>query len=553
MKAITALFLVAFMAGFAPQAMAGARPAHRAAKAVTRAKKTRKAKASDDGNWPDADHGLKGTRYSPLTQITAANAAQLDKACSFTFPAKEPAQTAPVVWDGVIYATSAHYTVAIDGSECTVKWLDEWKPRGPEPLDTQRGALYADGKIVRGMPDGYLVAMDAKTGNIVWARQIADPHEGYFISMPPLVHNGLVYVGPAGAEWASSGWVGAFKLSTGALVWKFHTVPLDGQPGAKTWGPDPAARTHGGGNPWTPFTFDAERDLLYVPGGNAAPDFYDNGRPGANLYTNSIIALNAKTGHLVWYHQFIPHDTHDYDVTHVSPVFSARIHGKMRPLVASTGKQGILSVVDRDTHKVVYSVPFATQLNDKKELTTKPTRVCPGTLGGQLWNGSAYDPGLNLLVVQSVEWCAEEEKDKEAPSAENSHVHGRYFGGGHKFDPWSDAHGRVTAFDASTGKVVWRDDMPEPMVGGVAVTASNLVFTGELTGNFDVIDAHTGKMLFQYQLHDPVQGGVVTYTAHGKQYVAVVSGMGGLYNRVEPQIGGGNPTVTVFGLPNSGK
>jgi glucose dehydrogenase len=127
-------------------------------------------------------------------------------------------------------------------------------------------------------------------------------------------------------------------------------------------------------------------------------------------------------------------------------------------------------------------------------------------------------------------------------------VHGRYFGGGHKFDPWSDAHGRVTAFDASNGKIVWRDAMPKPMVGGIAVTASNLIFTGELTGKFDVIDAHDGKMLYQYALDDPVQGGVVTYLANGKQYVAVVPGMGGLYNRVEPQIGGGNPTVTVFGL-----
>jgi alcohol dehydrogenase (cytochrome c) len=548
MKATTALFLALFLAGMAPRASGGTYAAHGAANAAARAKKSRIAKAAAKGNWPDPDHGLKGTRYSPLTQITASNAAQLGKVCSFTFPAQEPSQTAPVVWDGVVFATSAHYTVALDGSNCTVKWLDHWKPRGPEPLTTQRGAVYADGKIIRGTPDGYLVAMDAKNGHIVWAREIADPHKGYFISMPPLAHDGLVYVGPAGAEWASSGWVGAFKLSNGALVWKFHVVPLNGQPGAKTWGPNPAARAHGGGNPWTPFTFDVKRDLLYVPGGNAAPDFYDKGRPGANLYTNSIIALNAKTGHLVWYHQFIPHDTHDYDVTHVSPVFRTRIHGKMRPVVASTGKEGILSVVDRDTHKVIYSVPFATQLNDQVPLTTKPTRICPGTLGGQLWNGSGYDSRLNLLVVQSVEWCAQEEKGTEKPSAANSHVHGRYFGGGHKFDPWSDAHGRVTAFDASNGKVVWRDAMPKPMVGGIAVTASNLIFTGELTGRFDVIDARDGKMLYQYAMDDPVQGGVVTYLANGKQYVAVVSGMGGLYNRVEPQIGGGNPTVTVFGL-----
>lgn len=546
MRAIRVFFLTILVAYLAAPASAGARTVREAGNA--HASNNSAAKRAENGNWPDTTHGVRGRQFSPLTQITGKNASRLGKVCSYTFPAKESAESTPVAWDGVVYATSAHYTVALEGSDCKVKWLDKWTPRGPEPLKTQRGAVYADGKIIRGTPDGYLVAMNAKNGHVEWARQVADPHKGYFISMPPLVHDGLIYVGPAGAEWASSGWVGAFKLSNGAPVWKFHVVPLNGQPGAKTWGPNPAARTHGGGNSWTPYSFDAKRDLLYVPGGNAAPDFYSLGRPGANLYTNSIIALNAMTGRLAWYHQFIPHDTHDYDVTHVSPVFRTKIDGKMEPVVASTGKQGILSLLNRDTHKVIYSVPFATQDNSQVALTTKPTRVCPGTLGGQLWNGSGYDPRLNLLIVQSVEWCAEEWAGSKKPSAKFSHVHGRYFGGGHKFDPWPDAHGRVTAFDASTGKVVWRDATAKPMVGGVALTASNLVFTGELTGTFDVLNARTGKMLYRYPLHDPVQGGVVTYLAGGRQYVAVMSGMGGLYNRVEPAVGGGNPTVTIFGL-----
>ncbi|HVB33560.1 MAG TPA: PQQ-binding-like beta-propeller repeat protein [Patescibacteria group bacterium] len=547
MKRITGLFLVFFFISMAPPAFAGAQPARSAVNQAASAPKKPVAKDEMGDNWPDADRGPKAMRFNPLTQITPENAAQLGKVCSYTFPAKEPAESAPVVWDGVVYATSAHYTVALDGSNCHVKWLDHWKPRGIERSEAQRGVAYADGKLVRGTPDDYLIEMNAENGHVIWARQIANPHQGYFISMSPLVYDGLIYVGPAGAEMASSGWVGAFKLSDGALVWKFHVVPLNGQPGAETWGPNPAARAHGGGNSWTEYGLDPARGLLYVPGGNAAPDFYSQGRPGANLYTNSLIALDAKTGHLAWYHQFIPHDTHDYDTTHATPIFEAKIDGKKQPLVASTGKDGVLRVLNRDTHQMIYSVPFAKQVNSRASLTTKPTHVCPGSLGGQEWNGSGYNPRLNLLIVQSIEWCETEWAASEKPSVKFAHTKGLYFGGGMKPDPWPEAGGRVTAFDASTGKVVWRHQTPEPMVGGVALTA-NLVFTGELTGNFDVLNARTGKILYQYQLHDPVEGGVATYLASGRQYVAVVSGAGAVYNHVEPQIGGGNPTVTVFGL-----
>ncbi|HVB99415.1 MAG TPA: PQQ-binding-like beta-propeller repeat protein [Candidatus Dormibacteraeota bacterium] len=546
MKPIATLVLAFVFANLAPAASASAR--------APKKPKDRTAKSATKGNWPDPDHGLRATRFSPLTQITAKDAPRLGKVCDYAFPEKQTSETSPVVWDGVLYATSAHDTVALDASTCKVKWLEKWTPRGPEPdhTDRNRGAVYADGKIVRGTPDDYLIAMDAKDGRIVWARQIADPRKGYFISMVPLVHGGLIYVGPAGAEWASSGWVGAYKLSDGSPVWKFHIVPQGGEPGAETWGPDPAARTHGGGNLWTELTFDTKRDLLYVPGGNAAPDLYSVGRPGANLYTNSIMALDGQTGRLVWYHQFIPHDTHDYDQTHAGPLFETKIDGELRSVVATTGKNGILSVLDRHTRKLIYSVPFATQLNNQAELTTTPVHVCPGPLGGQLWSGSGFNPQLNLIVVQSVEWCATMAAATAKPSAEHAEAYGEYWGGMHKVDPWPEAHGRVTAFDASTGKMVWRHPTPQPMVGGLTLTASNLVFTGELNGDFDVMDARTGKMLYQYPLHNAVQGGVITYLAGGSQYVAVVSGGGGVYGRIRPNIGDVT-TLSVFGLRNRGQ
>jgi len=367
--------------------------------------------------------------------------------------------------------------------------------------------------------------------------------------MPPLVHGNLVYIGPAGAETAAQGWVGAFRISDGEQVWRFNIVPDDGEPGADTWGPDPAARKHGGGNLWTPMSFDVQKNLLYVPGGNAAPDLYDDDRPGANLYTNSLIALDATTGHLVWYRQFVPHDVHDYDVSHVAPVFKTTIGGSTRNVIASTGKDGLLRLLDRDSRDLIYSVPFTNRLNAEVPVTRTPLRVCPGTLGGEEWNGSAYYAKQNMLIVPATDWCAEFNKDATAPDAEKEHTHAFYFGGETKFDPWSAARGRLTAFDASTGHEKWRYDAAKPMVGGVTATAGDVIFAGELTGDLLALDAGSGKVLARLDLGGPAAGGVVTYSARGVQNVGVVSGFVGVYNYVAPEIGGGNTTVTIFRLP----
>jgi alcohol dehydrogenase (cytochrome c) len=495
---------------------------------------------SDGGDWIYVDHDLAGTRYSHLKQITTKNVSRLVKACSYSFPDKEPSQTAPIVSAGTIYLTTAHYTAAIDGT---------WTLHEHGPLTTHRGAALADGKIIRGTDDGYLLALNANDGKTLWARQIAEPKEGYFISMPPLVHGNMIYIGPAGSETAARGWVAAFRISDGEQVWRFNIVPDDGEPGADTWGPDPAARRHGGGNLWTPMSFDVKRNLLYVPGGNAAPDLYDDDRPGDNLYTNSLIALDATTGHLVWYRQFVPHDVHDYDLSHVAPVFTTTINGSTRNVIASTGKDGLLRLVDRDSKDVLYSVPFTNRMNVELPITTTPVRVCPGTLGGEEWNGSAYYAKQNLLVVPATDWCAEFNKDTTAPDPEKEHTHGFYFGGETKFDPWAAARGRLTAFEASTGRERWRYDAAKPLVAGVTATEGDLVLTGELTGDLLALDARSGSVLLRRDLGGPAAGGVITYSARGVQNIAVVSGFVGVYNLVAPEIGGGNTTVTVFRLP----
>ena len=503
---------------------------------------------AENGDWTYADHDFNGTRYSPLNQITPGNVKQLAKVCSYTFPEKVPSESAPIVSAGVLYATSDHYTVAIDAADCHVLWSYQWIPRDTDSVHPHRGASLANGKIIRGTGDDYLISLDAESGKLLWAKQIADPKAGYFISMPALVTSDTVYIGPAGSERAGSGWIGAFKLSDGEQIWKFNIIPKDGEPGADTWGPDPEARKHAGGALWTPQSYDSEKGILYVAGGNPAPDFWDDARPGANLYTNSMIALDAKTGRLLWYNQFIPHDVDDYDITHVNPIFKVN----SRTMIASSGKDGVLRVVDGETHKIVYSVPFTTQLNSEAPLSNTPIKVCPGILGGDEWNSAAYSPKLSLLVVPSDDlYCSMNQKDKDPPSIEKANTGEKsYFGGPITHGAFSEGRGRLTAFDAATGKERWRYESPTLLVAGVAITASNLVFTGEVGGFFDALDAQSGKVLLHYDMGDSVQGGVITYSTHNVQYVAVTSGDGGvLRHETIPEIVGGNPTVTVFGLP----
>jgi alcohol dehydrogenase (cytochrome c) len=507
-------------------------------------------RATDDSeNWLYVDHDYHGTRFSALAEITTKNVRKLSRSCLYTFPEKEPSQTAPLVYKGVIYATTSHYTVALDGANCRLIWQYKWQPRAKEIVRTQRGAAIKDGQLVRGTSDGFLLALNAATGKEIWTRQIADSTSGYFISMPPLIVGDLIYIGPAGAEWASKGWVGAFRLADGERVWKFNTVPDLAEPGAETWGNSGQGLRFGGGSVWTPLSFDRETNLLYVPVGNVAPDFYDKDRPGDNLYTSSVVALDATTGKLVWHYQTVPHDQRDYDLTHVSPIFTIERQGKRHTVIAVTGKDGLLRLFDRDDHRLIYSVAFTKRMNADVPIGVSPVHICPGTVGGHEWSGSAYSPRSNTLFVPATDWCADVHVDETAPSPAADNTKGPfYFGGDAKFAPWTEAAGWLTAFDATTGKEKWKYRAAKPMIGGVLASAGELVFSGELNGDFEAFDATNGKILYKSNVGGPVGGGIVSYTAAGKQRVAVVSGFVGLYNDVAPDLGGANTTISVFAL-----
>ena len=300
---------------------------------------------------------------------------------------------------------------------------------------------------MRGTHDGYLLAYDAANGNLLWERPVSDRKRREMgFTMVPMLFEDLILIGPAGSETGVKGWIGAFRLSDGEQVWRFNTVPDEGEPGAETW-KDAAARATGGGSTWAPLSLDPVKGVLYVPVSNPAPDLYTDSRFGKNLYTNSLLALDARTGKLQWYYQAVPADFHDWDVTQVSPLFETTVKGKRRKLITVTGKDGMLHVLDRETHEHLYEVPVTTRLNPDVPLNTgEGVRACPGVLGGVQWNGPAYHPGLNMLFVNAVDWCGTFRKDKEfRPGG------GFYMGGTVQNDPLEKAHGWLTALDAATG------------------------------------------------------------------------------------------------------
>jgi len=493
----------------------------------------------DPGNWLYHTGNYAGTRYSPLTEITAANVGELRVACAYQVGMAGTFYAGPIVDRGTMYLTTTRLTLAIDAATCRERWKHSWEPRDQMLWPNNRGVAVKDGYVVRGTADGYLVALDAKDGKLLWARQVAKPAQGETITMPPMIFEDLVLIGPAGSENNIQGWIGAFRLSGGQQVWRFNTVPRAGEPGAETWAAV-AGVPVGGGALWTPLSLDVVRGELYVPVTNPAPDLPAHLRPGKNLYTNSVLALDVRRGTLRWYDQLVPSDFHDWDLTQVSPLIRATVAGKERNLVFTSGKDGLLHALDRDTHERLYATEVTTRRNVDVPLTRQGTVACPGVLGGVQWNGPAYHPGTGMVYVPAVDWCwrfalAADDSVRVVPG-EN------YLGGA--VTPASAMQGWLTAVDVSSGSVRWRYRSPMPMVAAAATTGGGLVFTGEQTGDFLALGAATGKELYRFYTGGGIFGGIASYSVNGRQYVATTSGGGSLTFG-----GGGSATVFVFSLP----
>ena len=404
-----------------------------------------------------------------------------------------------------------------------------------------KGAAIADGRVIRGTPDGHLIALDARTGALLWDRTVMDARGGEYATAAPLVWNDMVFMGKAGGDLGIRGEMMAFRATDGTRIWGFHTIPGRGETGAETW-KDPASIEHGGGGTWTSYSLDPVTGLLLIPVGNPGPDFANEARPGTNLFTNSVVALDATTGTLRWWHQLIGPEDRDWD-TAVVAAFDTTDGSH---LVAGAGKDGVLHVVDRATGKLRFTTSLVSQYTNRyTEIpTTSNLRLCP--IAAVQWNGPAYSPDTNLLYMNGIDWCANAIK---GPTP--TYVPGQpYLGwatptGYGDRDPIDQAFGLVNAIDPASGRLAWRHQVAALPVGGLTVTAGGLVLAGLLDGTLLALDAKTGATLHEAKLGaGAIDGGVVTYEARGRQFIAVAAGD----NNPTYQTTGDN-AIVIVGLP----
>jgi alcohol dehydrogenase (cytochrome c) len=288
-------------------------------------------------------------------------------------------------------------------------------------------------------------------------------------------------------------------------------------------------------------SLDAEKGLLYIAVGNPVPDFFGGVRMGKNLYTAAMIVVDARSGKLQWFRQFVPHDLHDWDLTVTNPLYSTVIGGARRPLMSVAGKDGILRAIDRESHEQIYEVPLTTIANAETEPTVEGVHTCPGVLGGFEWSSPAFSPGTEMLVAPTVDWCGFFKKADEL-----RYIPGQqYMGGSFTFDSIGESRGWLSAVNASTGAIAWKYHSDRPMLAAVTATSGNVVFTGELIGDFVVLDARDGEVLYRFKTSGPVTAGVITYAVAGKQYVGVMSGAANPFWRAPPA----TSTVNIFALP----
>ena len=487
---------------------------------------------ADDSVWLMYNKSFSGQRYSALRQITADNVGRLGAVCMFQAGEVGNFQTAPVVYDGMMYITTPYNTFALDPRTCAKLWEHRYPEDKAVTLALSRGVAIYRGKVFRATPNGHVIALDAKSGQLLWDVWMADKERGYWLSGAPIAYRGKVFMGSAGADWGANGVIYAFDADTGRHLWKFNTIPSGDEVGADTWTKG-AAR--GGGSFWSTFALDRDSGLLFASIGNPSPDYNGALRPGDNLFSNSVVALDAQTGKLSWWVQQQPHDTHDWD-TAAAPILYEE-HGRKFMAVAS--KDGWLYRYDRDTHQFVGKSEISPHQNADLAITSAGVYHCPGISGGAAWNGPAYSAPQRVLLVNSVHWCGTTRISAE-PYVEGS----SYFGGDHTWDPPEKARGFTRAFDALTGKELWVREFPTPMLAALTPTAGGVVFTGSLDGGFLALDAATGRTLYRFNTGGAVAGAPSTYFIADRQYVAIATGN---TSRVH-WMTGGSMTIVVFAL-----
>jgi alcohol dehydrogenase (cytochrome c) len=473
--------------------------------------------ADGKGNtgWAMYNMGYDGVRSSPLAQITVKNVATLRPVCRVKLGEEGTLQAGPVVVAETLFVTTAHSTAALNATTCQPIWRFVDPPTRLDVNPVNRGVAYLDGRVFRGTPDARLVALSSDSGKVLWNVKVGDPSVGAFTSSAPIAWNGLVYMGLAGSDWGIRGRVMAFDAKTGKEKWRFWTVPMGNERGAETWH-IPETAEHGGGAMWTSYTLDPQTNEIFVPTGNPAPDFNPTSRPGDNLFTNSVVVLDATSGALRWWYQVSPNDGFDYDLG-AAPVLYRGQGGDARVLLAS--KDGNIYAVDRRSHQLKFKTPITTISKEAPFPTAAGVHACPGPLGGVEWNGPAFDASTHTFYVGAVDWCGT--FSLGAPDYKPGSL---YWATNVVAIPNDTARGWLTAVNAENGVVRWKFRAPAPIVAGITHTAGGLIFTGDLHGNFYAFDAATGRVAYETNLGGAIAGGVITYAVAGRQYVVAPAG-----------------------------
>jgi alcohol dehydrogenase (cytochrome c) len=493
---------------------------------------------ANPGRWLTYSGDYSGRRHSPLTQVTPDNVGRL--AAQWTFQtgiSGHKFETTPLLIDGVLYATGPlNYAWAIDVKTGRQIW--RYQRRLPEQSDLRvccgmvnRGfAVHAD-RLFMTTLDAHLVALDMKTGRVLFDVEMADNLQGYAATVAPLIVNNKVIVGIAGGEFAIRGFIDAYDPMEGTRLWRFWTVAAPGEPGGDSWPPEVWER--GGGPTWQTGTYDPDLNLIYWGTGNPNPDFYGADRTGDNLFTNSLVALDADTGTLKWHYQFTPHDEHDWDANQVPVLADVTYQGQPRKVVMVANRNGFLYVLDRTNGQFLRASPFmhqtwATGIDangrpieaPNQRPTPEGTLTCPDLFGGTNFMPPSYDPSTGLFYVTARELCQIYISAAPRPGYQAGD---RIMGGSARPAP-DRGYGALRAFDPLTGEQKWEVRHDTPGWGGVLSTAGGVVFGGNAEGFILAANSRTGEERWRYQLGAPLYAAPSTFMVDGRQFVVIAAG-----------------------------
>jgi alcohol dehydrogenase (cytochrome c) len=487
-------------------------------------------------NWLSYNGDYTGRRFSSLDQITPKNVEQLRAQWVFHVPNSNSMEVTPVVFDGLMFVTSANDAFALDAQTGRLIWHYS-RPITEGLIDDasqhhNRGVGILGSRLYMETDNAHLLCLDARSGHLLWDVPYAEGNKNYGATSAPLVVKDKVLVGTSGGDDGVRGFVAAFDAETGKEAWRFWTIPGPGEFGSESWPGELYKR--GGGTTWMPGTYDPQLNTVYWCTSNAAPDFDGGPRPGDDLYTASVLALDPDSGKLKWYFQFTPHDLYDYDATETPVLVDTNFQGQPRKLLVQANRNGYFYILDRTNGKFLSAFPFVEKLNWAKGIdaqgrpirtgvqpTAEGTRTCPGFMGATNWFSPAYNPATHLFYFLASENC-----DVYILKPEEFTEGKTYYSTGARRSPGDHGQKTLLAFSLESDKPAWR--FPQAgggrSSGGVMTTAGGLVFFGDDAQSFEAVDAQTGKPLWHFNTGQNMHASPMSYAVHGKQYMTIAAG-----------------------------